>query len=763
MHASNTSPWTLVARSLVEPCGDGALRTTLHSAVVRALDYLSESESSRTSSLGPGKLRPSSRREQRTGGALQTLEVEGRAAATALRSKAWNATLGALSASRSSSSAAFPASSGTVTPPGSPRTSSSASGPPSLCSRAPIAEALVLTHLVLVEMECVEHVLADCLIEVDAALSAWQKQHGSGPIEHVLETLSEAPTELQTPTPSTPAGDAIVKLGSIWNQKVRLLGRLERYAQQLRYVWRQVVRRCLWDSAHGSPRMEEDEYLGRIAATVLREHFAASPAERGADGTDARADAAATASDAQCVAGLLEMLFDAMIVVEDVLGLSNSIKLLEETNVQLEGVEVASQAGGGAGGAGARGSRRGKKEQLGKTYGQIAHHRACVESQLATGGAQEPPRRLPRSLQGVVVVPSRGSTSKSGGGAGGVNKRAPFSLLSADLTPSAWTVAAKVKVALLAAGALLGGVALVKHRGKVLGTVSAVGAFFASHVIEPIKVIVQEVFEHQRGKSITDEVAIVDAKVRCFVSWIPARSFSLVCACSHAPTRDAGATHSTPSPAPARATALNAQHARQLLRRCTPGCGRRLSLRQSQRDRHGGCLARLRARDSKAGRLDESARRDDGDWERAAAALDASAVHEDAAPRGYASVRRSFFPFVLSFFPRRPTLDCACLRRLFFPLGACPSRAHPALVCVCVLDPSCSSSLPPLPAHARAAAWTTFAYRTSSTCSSWRSFQRVSSPRSPRWRPSAPRAPAGFFPPRARAAASRTSASAASR
>ena len=279
---------------------------------------------------------------------------------------------------------------------------------------------------------------------------------------------------------------------------MRLLGRLERYAQQLRYVWRQVVRRCLWDSAHGSPRMEEDEHLGRIAATVLREHFAASPAERGAVGGDAEsdADAAAMASDAQCVAGLLEMLFDAMIVVEDVLGLSNSIKLLEETNVQLEGVEVASQqTGGGARGVG---SSRGKKEQLGKTYGQIAHHRACVESQLLTGGAQEPPRRLPRSLQGVVVVPSRGSTSKSG--SGGVNKRAPFSLLSDDLTPSAWSVAAKVKVALFAAGALLGGVALVKHRGKVLGTASAVGAFFASHVIEPIKVIVQEVFEHQRGK-----------------------------------------------------------------------------------------------------------------------------------------------------------------------------------------------------------------------------------------------------------------------
>ena len=116
--------------------------------------------------------------------------------------------------------------------------------------------------------------------------------------------------------------------------------------------------------------MEEDEYLGRIAATVLREHFAASPAERGADGTDARADAAATASDAQCVAGLLEMLFDAMIVVEDVLGLSNSIKLLEETNVQLEGVEVASQAGG-APGAPARAARAaGRRSSSGRRTGR---------------------------------------------------------------------------------------------------------------------------------------------------------------------------------------------------------------------------------------------------------------------------------------------------------------------------------------------------------------------------------------------------------
>ena len=508
-----------VGRSLLEGCADGVLRSTLQSPVVSALEYLSDgAKSSGSSSLGPGKLRPSSRRERRSGGALPTLQREGREALSALRSKSWNATLGLLAAQDTSSFAGSPPS----TPTRSPQMETSAARL-ALCARAPVAEALVLTHLVLVEIECVEHVLAQCLLEVDAALADWQKRHGSGPIEHALKAVEDGPADLLQPTPRTTAGEAILKLSAIWNQKVRLLGRLERYAQQLRWIWEGVTRRCLWDNENGCPRMEEDEYLGRVAAAVLFEQFndGASPV-RGE-------------SDAECVAGILAVLFDAMIVVEDALGLSNSIKLLEETNAQLSPVDGGSGAEDDdddvTGIANVRTldeeeeeenvgpnlpprtpSASSKLKQLGKTYAQIAHHRACVESQLLHGGAQEAPRRLPRSLQGVVVVPSRGKIT---GGEGKAKKarRAPFSLITDELRPSQWTTVRKIKAIALCATAVLGSVAIYKNRAELTNTAAAVGAFFVSHVVEPIQVIIEEVFESQRGTSISDESAIVDAKV----------------------------------------------------------------------------------------------------------------------------------------------------------------------------------------------------------------------------------------------------------
>ena len=91
-----TSPWHLASSSLCEPVRGSDLHLPLLGAVTSSLDYLTNSESSRTSSLGPGKLRPLSRRERRTGGALPTLRVEKASSLTLLRAKHWNATLAAL-------------------------------------------------------------------------------------------------------------------------------------------------------------------------------------------------------------------------------------------------------------------------------------------------------------------------------------------------------------------------------------------------------------------------------------------------------------------------------------------------------------------------------------------------------------------------------------------------------------------------------------------------------------------------------------------